>query len=123
MSDTYIAVEGCQLTPVEPATGEITITSVAYTEVLINGKGVYFKEIAFSVADSNGGGSVTDNNGIGEGKIVASYDSITNTQDGIMLKGDNVDDIPISGTSGGESASGSISVEITDTGQTDVTAI
>ena len=123
MSGKPIAVDGCQLKPVSPATGTVSVTSVASTKVMINGKGVFFKEIAFSVSGSNGGGAVTDNNGTGTGKITSSYDSITDTQDGVLLKGDKVSGVSISGTAGGYSASGSISVEITDAGQTDVTAI
>ena len=123
MSGKPIAVDGCQLKPVSPATGVVTVTSVASTKVLINGKGVFFKEIAFSVAGSNGGGAVSDNNGTGTGKITSSYTDITDTQNGVLLKGDKVDNVSVSGTAGGSSASGSISVEITDAGQTDVTAL
>lgn len=123
MSGEPIAVDGCQLKPVAPATGTVTVTSVASTQVFIDGKGVFFKEIAFKVAGSNGGGSVTNNDGTGEGKITASYDSITDTQDGILRKGDKVDNVGIDGTAGSSPAHGSITVEITDAGQTDVTAI
>ena len=123
MSGKPIAVDGCQLKPIAPATGTVTITSVASTQVKINDKGVFFKEIAFTVAGSNGGGSVTNNDGTGNGKITASYDNITDTQNGVLLKGDKVDNVNITGTSGSSSASGTISVEITDAGQTDVTAL
>lgn len=123
MSGKPIAVDGCQLKPVSPATGVVTVTSVASTKVLINGKGVFFKEIAFRVAGSNGGGAVSDNNGTGTGKITSSYTDITDTQNGVLLKGDKVDNVSISGTAGGSSASGFISVEITDAGQTDGTAL
>lgn len=123
MSGKPIAVNGCELKPVAPATGTVNITSVASTHVKINGKGVFFKEITFTVAGSNGGGAVTDNNGTGSGKITASYDSMTDTQNGVLLKGDKVDNVNIKGTAGGYTASGSISVEIVSTGQTDVNAI
>ena len=123
MASKEIAVDGCQLKPVAPATGTVTITSIASTQVLINDKGVFFKEIAFTVAGSNGGGTVTDNNGTGSGKIVSAYTDITDTQNGILLKGDRVNGVAIAGTASGVPVSGSISVEITNAGQTDITAL
>ena len=125
MSGKPIAVAGCELKPVSPATGVVTVTSVASTLVKIDGKGVYFKEIAFTVAGSNGGGAVTDNNGTGSGKITASYDSITDTQNGVLLKGDKTSDVEITGTASGNPVvpKPKITVEIVSTGQTSTNAI
>ena len=51
MSGKAIAVDGCVLVPVAPATGTITIEpNQASEEILINNKGVYFKEIKFKVS-------------------------------------------------------------------------
>ena len=125
MSGQPIAVNGCQLKPVSPATGTVTIISVASSQVLINGKGVFFKEISFTVAGSNGGGAITDNNGVGSGKITASYDAITDTQNGVLLKGDKVNNISITGTASGQPVTPApkISIEITDAGQSDISAL
>lgn len=125
MAKQPIAVNGCQLKPVSPATGTVTVTSVASSQVLINGKGVFFKEIAFTIASSNGGGAITDNNGVGSGKITASYDAITDTQNGVLRKGDKAENISITGTASGQPVTPApkISVEITDAGQTDVNAL
>jgi hypothetical protein len=67
-----VVVEGCTLEPVSPATGTVTVDeNQASDEVFINDKGVYFKEIKFRVTGSNGGGSVTNNDGEGTGSIIA----------------------------------------------------
>ena len=41
-----IVVNGCELEPVPPATGTITITSVPSDIVLVGDNGVFFKEIS-----------------------------------------------------------------------------
>lgn len=119
MSD--IAVLGCELEPVFPATGEILVTSDPSTEVLVGEKGVYFKEIKFSVTGSNGGGSVTNNDGTGEGSIIATG---TNMQDkngnSVVLEGDLSASVTIKGKAGQSPASGAIVVRVKKAGQTDV---
>ena len=116
-----LAVLGCELEPVPPATGEILVTSNPSTEILVGEKGVYFKEIKFSVAGSNGGGSVTNNDGTGEGSIIATG---LNMQDKngnyVVLEGDLSASVPITGTAGQSSASGAIFVRVKKAGQTDV---
>lgn len=119
MSD--IAVLGCELEPVPPATGEILVTSDPSTEVLVGETGVYFKEIKFSVAGSNGGGSVTNNDGTGEGSIIATGVNMQD-KDGnyVVLEGDLSDSVTIKGTAGQSPASGAIVVRVKKAGQTDV---
>lgn len=125
MAKKKIVVSGCELKPVSPATGEVVVTSVASTKHKINGKGVFFKEISFTVSLSNGGGAITDGNGAGGGKITASYDAITDTENGVLLEGDSVDGIEITGTAGGQPVepAPTISVEIKSAGQSDVFAL
>lgn len=118
-----LAVLGCELEPVSPATGTITVTSSPSNDMFVGEKGIYFKEIKFSVAGSNGGGSVTNNDGTGEGSIIATGSDI---QDGegnyVVLEGDLSAPVPITGTAGQSSASGEILVRVKKAGQTDVTA-
>lgn len=126
MSGKAIAVDGCVLVPVAPATGTITIEpNQASEEILINNKGVYFKEIKFKVSGSNGGGSVTNNDGTGEGSIIATGENIISLSDNstAVLEGDLSGEVTISGTAGDQSASGLIKVKVSSAGQTDVTAL
>ena len=119
MSD--VAVLGCELEPVPPATGEILVTSNPSTEVLVGEKGVYFKEIKFSVAGSNGGGSVTNNDGTGEGSIIATGSNMQDKNGNyVVLEGDLSASVPIKGTAGQSPASGAIFVRVKKAGQTDV---
>ena len=123
MSEKAIAVDGCTLEPVSPATGTISINpDQASTEIFINDKGVYFKEIKFSVSGSNGGGSVTNNDGTGQGSIIASGSDIISLPDGSLavLEGDMSAEVTINGTSGDHSASGVIKVKVSSAGQSDV---
>ena len=117
-----VAVEGCVLQPVPPATGTITILpNQASQEVFVNNKGVYFKEIKFTVAGSNGGGSVTDNNGTGSGSIIATGSDMQEVATGsfAVLEGDESAEVLISGTASDEPATGSIKVRVVSAGQTD----
>lgn len=126
MSGKAIAVDGCILEPVAPATGIITIEpNQASEEILINNKGVYFKEIKFKVSGSNGGGSVTNNDGTGEGSIIATGENIISLPDNFtaVLEGDLSGEVTINGTAGDQSASGLIKVKVSSASQTDVTAL
>ena len=116
-----IAVLGCTLQAVAPGTGTITIDpNQESQEVFINNKGVYFKEIKFSVSGSNGGGSVTNNDGTGQGSIIATGSNMLDKDGNIaVLEGDVSASVPISGTSGSSSASGAIIVKVVSAGQTD----
>ncbi len=126
MSEKAIAVDGCVLEPVPPATGTITIEpNQASEDVFVGEKGVYFKEIKFKVANSNGGGSVTNNDGTGEGSIIATGDNILflPDEDKVVLEGDLSDEVTINGTAGDQSASGIIKVRVKSAGQSDVFAL
>jgi hypothetical protein len=126
MSEKAIAVDGCVLEPVSPATGTITIEpNQASEDVFVGEKGVYFKEIKFKVANSNGGGSVTNNDGTGEGSIIATGGNILYLpdEDKVVLEGDLSDEVTISGTSGDQSASGIIKVRVKSAGQSDMFAL
>lgn len=119
-----VAVLGCTLQPVSPATGVITIIPNQQSQkVLINNKGVYFDRINFTVSGSNGGGSIGDNNGTGSGHIVATGRNLQEVPSGkfAVLEGDTAT-LVVNGTSdeGDESASGTITVKVTNAGQTDV---
>lgn len=117
-----VVVEGCTLEPVSPATGTVTVDeNQASDEVFINDKGVYFKEIKFHVTGSNGGGSVTNNDGEGTGSIIASGSNMLNSDGDIaVLEGDVSAEVEINGTAGDDPASGLIIVKVTKAGQTDV---
>lgn len=115
-----LAVDGCVLVPVAPATGVITVVSTASSDITVNGKGVFFKEIKFTVSASNGGGAVTNNDGTGEGSIIASGSSILDANGDIaVLEGDVSDSVEIHGTAGIVEASGTIVVKVESAGQTD----
>ena len=126
MSEKAIAVDGCVLEPVSPATGTITIEpDQASEEIFVGEKGVYFKEIKFKVTNSNGGGSVTNNDGTGEGSIIATGGNILYLpdEDKVVLEGDLSDEVTINGTAGDQSASGVIKVRVKSAGQSDVFAL
>lgn len=126
MSEKAIAVDGCVLEPVSPATGTITIEpDQASEEIFVGEKGVYFKEIKFKVTNSNGGGSVTNNDGEGEGSIIATGGNILYLpdEDKVVLEGDLSDEVTINGTAGDQSASGVIKVRVKSAGQSDVFAL
>ena len=120
-----ISVDGCQLAVVSPGTGDVEITSQPSDEIKINDKGVFFKEIKFSVSNSNGGGSVTNNDGTGQGSIIATgkFITLTATGDKVVLLDDVSASVPISGHSGSSSATGAVTVKVADAGQTDVIAL
>lgn len=116
-----VAVAGCTLEPVSPATGTITINpNQESQDTSINGNGVYFKEIKFSVSGSNGGGSVTNNDGTGDGSITASGAGMTDANGNMTVLEGDFASVLIKGTSGQSSASGTIMVKVTKAGQTDV---
>lgn len=127
MAGKAVAVDGCTLTVVPPGTGKVTITSDPSDEILAGGNGVFFKEIKFKVEKSNGGGPVANNDGKGEGSIVATGSKILGNGDPVVLLNDASVSVTIKGTkpssSGSESAVGAVVVQVTDAGQTDVVAL
>lgn len=127
MAGKAVAVDGCTLEVVSPGTGKVTITSDPSDEILAGGNGVFFKEIKFKVEKSNGGGPVVNNDGKGEGSIVATGSKILGNGDSVVLLNDVSVSITINGTkpssSGSEPAVGAVVVQVTDAGQTDVVAL
>ena len=47
MAGKAVAVKGCTLSVVPPGTGKVTITSDPSSDILVDGKGVFFKEIKY----------------------------------------------------------------------------
>ena len=127
MAGKAVAVDGCTLEVVSPGTGKVTITSDPSDEILAGGNGVFFKEIKFKVENSNGGGPVANNDGKGEGSIVATGSKILGSGDPVVLLNDVSVSVKIEGTkpssSGSEYAVGAVVVQVTDAGQTDVVAL
>lgn len=125
MAEKAVAVEGCQLTVVLPGTGTVTITSDPSDEIFVNGKGVYFKEIKFKVENSNGGGPVTNNDGKGEGSIIATGEGILYPVGGdkAVLLNDVSAAVTINGHAGDSAASGAVVVQVSNAGQSDVVAL
>lgn len=119
-----IVVDGCQLEVVAPGTGDIEITSDPSETVLVGGNGVFFKEIKFKVSNSNGGGSVTNNDGKGEGSITATGENVLNSDgDKVVLLDDMSSSVVINGHSGDSPAAGAVVVKVSDAGQDKVIAL
>ena len=120
-----IAVDGCVLEVVPPGTGDIEVEEGQASDVdFACGKGIHFKEIKFKVSNSNGGGSVTNNDGKGEGKIIATGSNWLNADgDMAVLQDDQSAAVVINGHSGDSSAVGSVVVKVSDAGQDKVIAL
>lgn len=119
---SYIAVLGCELEVVSPGTGTVTVTSQPSSDIFINNKGVFFREIQFTVSGSNGGGAVTNNDGTGSGSIIASGADVLNIPSNLMavLEGDTSMPVSITGTAGQYTATGTVTVRVKNAGQRDV---
>ena len=120
-----VAVDGCRLEVVAPGTGDVTVeTGQVSEDDLAGGKGIHFKEIKFKVKNSNGGGSVTNNDGTGEGSIIATGVNILNADGEIAVLLDDVSaPVTIQGHAGESSAEGSVVVKVADAGQDVVIAL
>lgn len=122
-----LAVEGCTLEIVGGTGSEPSNDSTPSAKVLAGGKGVYFKEIAFSVSDVNAG-DITNSDGVGSGTIPASGSNVLDADgNAAVLEGDISAEIPVSGTTPGPSgnvpASGKIKVKVSAAGQSVVIAL
>lgn len=117
-----IAVKGCKLEVVPPGTGTVTITSDPSDQIFVGDNGIFFKEIQFKVKNSNGGGSVGNNDGKGTGSIIATGSTVLSGEDKVVLLGDKSASVPINGTSPSSSGSvtGAVVVKVSNAGQTDV---
>lgn len=120
-----VAVDGCELEVVAPGTGDVTVEEGQVSDCdFAGGKGIHFKEIKFKVENSNGGGSVTNNDGKGEGSIIATGANILNSGGDIAVLLDDVSaSVTINGHSGQSSASGSVIVKVKKAGQDVVIAL
>ena len=119
-----LAVKGCKLEVMPPGTGQVTITSDPSDEILVGDNGIFFKEIQFKVENSNGGGTVLNNDGKGTGSIIATGSNILSGEDKVVLQNDKSASVVINGTSPSSSGStpsaGAVVVMVTQAGQTDV---
>lgn len=118
-----VVVKGCKLEVVPPGTGTVTITSEPSDQIFVDNNGIFFKEIQFKVENSNGGGSVGNNDGKGTGSIIATGSAALSGEDKVVLLGDKSASVPINGTSPSSSGSvpstGAVVVKVSDAGQTD----
>jgi len=123
-----LAVEGCTLEIVGGTGSEPSNDSTPSSVVFADGKGVYFKEIAFSVSDVNAG-DITNGDGEGSGTIPASGSNILDADgNAAVLEGDISAEITVNGTKpapggGTTSASGKIKVKVSAAGQSVVIAL
>lgn len=124
-----IVVKGCTLEISSGGSGpEPTVDSSPSDDVLINGKGVFFGEIKFSVSGVTAG-DIANADGEGSGTIKGTGASILDVASGnkVVLEGDESAEITVDGTkpsqSGPVSASGKIKVKVSKAGQTDIVAL
>ena len=123
-----IAVQGCTLVISSGGSGpNPTITSQPSTQVLVSNKGVFFKEIKFSVSGANAG-SISNNDGHGSGTILATGTYILDgSSNKVVLLDDESASVTLNGTKPGpdgpEPATGSVKVKVSNAGQTDVIAL
>lgn len=123
-----IAVKGCTLEISSGGSGpEPTIDSSPSKDVLVNGNGVFFKEIEFSVSGVTAG-DIANADGEGSGTIKGTGASFLDASGNkVVLEGDESAEITVKGTkpsqSGPVSASGKIKVKVSKAGQTDVVAL
>lgn len=123
-----IVVKGCTLEISSGGSGpEPTVDSSPSDNVLVNGKGVFFEEIKFSVSGVTAG-DIANADGEGSGTIKGTGASILDASGNkVVLEGDESAEITVNGTkpsqSGPVSASGKIKVKVSKAGQTDVVAL
>jgi len=129
----FIANQDCTLSIITPGvSGVITVLSVPSTVMKAEGKGVYKKEIEFSVANvvavapAPPCGSVTPGT-VTSAKILATAIAVTTEGDAVMRLGDKVTGVTTTGaTNPGSppiSCTITFDVEITDAGQNKVKAV
>lgn len=122
----FVAVEGCTLQIQPPGNSDITpqITSVASKQVKIGGKGVFFKEIKFTIT---GYTSITIPTWIAQkapanGSIIATGKYAKDANGKVVLVNDQSSTVVINGTmqSGNSTVptTESVVVKVIDAGQT-----
>ena len=123
-----VAVEGCTLEIVGGTGPEPSNDSTPSTKSFAGGKGIYFKEIAFSVSGVTAG-DIANSDGEGSGTIPATGSHICDANgDSAVLEGDISAEITVNGTKpapggGTTSASGKIKVKVSAAGQSVVIAL
>lgn len=123
-----IAVDGCELIISSGGSGPAPkVESTPSSDIDVDGKGVFFKEIKFSVKGVTAG-DIANSDGKGDGTILATGDGIFDANgDKVVLEGDESVEITVNGTkpsqSGPVSASGKIKVKVKSAGQSDVIAL
>lgn len=124
-----VAVEGCTLEIVGGTGPEPSNDSTPSEKSFAGGKGIYFKEIAFSVSGVTAG-DIANSDGEGSGTIPASGSNILDYASGDMavLEGDISEEITVEGTKpapggGTTKASGKIKVKVSAAGQSVVIAL
>ena len=123
-----VAVEGCKLEISSGGSGPApTVDSSPSKVILVNGSGVFFNEIQFSVSGVTAG-DIANADGEGSGTIKGTGASILDASGNkVVLEGDESAEITVNGTkpsqSGSVPASGKIKVKVSKAGQTDVVAL
>lgn len=123
-----VAVKGCKLEISSGGSGPApTVDSSPSKVMLVNGNGVFFNEIQFSVSGVTAG-DIANADGEGSGTIKGTGASILDASgDKVVLEDDESAEITVKGTkpsqSGSVSASGKIKVKVSKAGQTDVIAL
>ena len=125
-----VAVEGCTLKISSGGSGPApSVTNSPSTVVFADGKGVFFKEIKFSVSGVTAG-DIANADGQGTGSISATGKFILDANgDKAVLEGDESGEITVNGTKpnpsgpGSVSASGKIKVKVDKAGQSVVIAL
>lgn len=112
----YIIVQGCTLECTPAATAQIATSPSTTTKA--DGKACYRGSLTINVTKAT---AVTDGNGAGTGVITGSAQEVRIDGQPAVLEGDKIQ-ITVSGTSGGNPASGTVIVKISQAGQTYVSA-
>lgn len=120
-----IAVDGCELEDVT-GSGTVTITSSPSSDDDVSGKGIFFGPVTFSISGSNGGGSISDNNGTGTGIITGTGANICDAVgQPSLLEGDTVTAF-VSGTADDGDVTVPnvpVTIKVKKAGQSDVIAL
>lgn len=123
-----LAVQGCTLTISSGGSGPPpTVTGTPSSDISVGGKGVFFKEIQFSVSGVTAG-DIGYADGQGTGSISGTGENVLSSGDKAVLEDDESELITVNGTKPGPNgsilpASGQIKVKVQDAGQSDVIAL
>lgn len=112
-----IAVSGCTLT-LSSGTGSVSIDTSASTVTKFDNKGAYKGTLSISISGYTGG-SIAGSSGSGSGTIEGSAQYVMIEGDPAVLQDDESDSITVSGTNAkGDPATASVTVKVSDAGQT-----